>query len=286
MFQSLNDNQKKYFFNSLLATFVILAILLLVITIDAIKQYSYIGQGVYAANVITVSGTGDVLAIPDVGTFSFTVDEKTKTVTDAQNAASTKVNNVISAIKAMGVADVDIQTDSYNSNPTYQYNTYPCPQPLSDGSSVSSDVSSAIIYPCSQGKNVLTGYEVSQSVSVKIRKTADAGAILTKVGSFNVSYISGLNFVVDNIDLVQAQARDKAIADAKAKAEVLAKSLGVSLDKVISFNESGTMPVYYGAMDTASIKGMGGGTVATPPQLPVGQNKITSNVSITYEIGQ
>ena len=83
------------------------------------------------------------------------------------------------------------------------------------------------------------------------------------------------------MDKVQAEARDKAIADAKEKAKVLAKSLGVKLSKIISFSEGGYQPVYY-AMEA---KGMGmGGDSAPVPQVPVGENRVTSNITIVYEI--
>jgi uncharacterized protein YggE len=276
MYQYLSENQKKYIFNSLLAVFITLAAFITVKVINTIKEYSYIGRGTYAANVITVSGKGEVITIPDTGSFSFSVVEEGKTVKDAQDKASKKVNDVIAAIKSMGVEEKDIKTESYNSNPKYEYNSYPCPEPLNVSGSASS-------YPCRQGKNVLIGYEVSQSITVKIRKTADAGEILTKVGSLNVSNISGLNFIVDDLDAVQAKARDMAITDAKTKAKALSKSLGVRLNKIVNFYESGNGPIYYGAMEMSSAKGMGG-DVAVAPQLPVGENKITSNITITYEV--
>ncbi len=260
MDQFIDEKQKKYIFNSVIGVLVVLAIFLGVKVISSVKEYSYIGRGTYAANVITVSGKGEVLSIPDVATFSFSVVETGKTVKEAQDKASTKMNSVLDTIKASGVAEKDIKTTSYSSYPKYEYNNYPT------------------------GKNVLIGYEVSQSITVKIRKTDNAGTLLAKVGSMNVSNISGLDFIVDDADKVQAEARDKAIADAKDKAGVLAKALGVKLTKIVNFYESGNQPIYY-AMDSVSSKGMGGNVDPTP-EIPVGENKIVSNVTITYEVGQ
>ena len=137
---------------------------------------------------------------------------------------------------------------------------------------------------CPPSKQVLTGYEVSQTITVKVRKTADAGGILTKVGGLGVSNISGLNFVVDDIDTVQAQARDKAIADAKDKADKLEKSLGVKFVRIINFYEGGNYGVVGMGGDMMSAKAVSFESAQVAPQLPVGENKVTSQVSITYEI--
>lgn len=266
-----NNPEKTKVLKALFFVFVLLALFLGVQTLSALKEYSYIGNGP-AANVIAVNGTGEVFAIPDTATFSFSVTETGKTVAAAQDTASKKINSIIDAVKAMGVEDKDIKTTGYNSYPKYEYSNFACPA----GSSP------AMGY-CPPGKQVLTGYEVSQTIEVKVRKTDDAGAILTKVGGLGAENISGLNFVVDNPDAVQAQARDKAVADARAKASVLAKSLGIKLNKIVNFYESGNQPpVYYGV--TAMEKSASGGLAPTVPQVPTGENKITSNVTITYEV--
>ncbi len=278
MFQYLNDVQKKRLFNGVLAAVILLAVFLGFKALNTIKEFSYIGGGVYPTNTIVVSGKGSVFAIPDTGSFSFTVSEEGKTVKEAQDKESSKINAIINAVKGMGVDEKDIKTVGYYSNPKYDYSSSVCPTraPSSDG----------IYTPiyCPPGKQVLTGYEVSQTISVKVRKTDTAGDILTKVGSLGASNISGLDFVTDDMDAVQAEARDKAIQDAKAKAKVLAKSLGVKLVRIVSFNEGGNYPMPYaygaGGMETKAMSA----DVATPPQLPVGQNEIVSNVTITYEV--
>ena len=145
-------------------------------------------------------------------------------------------------------------------------------------------------YPsyCPPGKQVLAGYEVNQTVTVKVRKTDTAGDVLTKVGDLGASNISGLDFIVDDIETIKAEAREKAVSDAKAKAKVLAKTLGVRLDTVVNFYENGDggYPIMYreAAMDSKVM--MEGAAVApqASPVLPTGENKVVSNVTITYEI--
>ena|SRR3989344_177068 len=275
LFDTLDNPQKKRFFNAVITAIVLLAVFLGVKAISAIKEYSYIGSGVYPTNTITVSGTGEVFSIPDTGSFSFSVSEEGKTVKEAQDASSKKMNAILDALKDMDIEDKDIKTVGYNSGPKYEWRQSVCP--------LSSDINKPVY--CPPGKNVLTGYEVSQTIYVKVRNTDDAGTILTKVGELGATNISNLDFVVDDLDSVKAEARNKAIANAKEKAEALGEALDVDLVKIVSFSDSNDYPpVYFGASDMMEVKGMGGGAVSLPPQVPVGENKVVSQVSITYEI--
>jgi len=250
---------------------LMLGIFLFALILSTFKSMQYIGSGVAATNTISVTGTGDMFAVPDTAEFTVTIDEKGKDVPTAQTAATTKGNAVIAYLKGQGIDQKDIQTTNYSVNPTYEYQNASCA-----GAS-----GGAPVY-CPPGRQILTGYEVSQSLTVKVRDTQKAGAILSGVGGLGASNVSGLNFTVADQDLVEAQARDKAIADAKAKAETLAKSLGVKIVRVVGFSENQNYPVY--AKSYALDSAAGSAAVAPSPEIPTGQNKITSNVSVTYEI--
>lgn len=280
MYQSLNEVQKRRLFNSVLAVTVLLAVFLGVKSLNAIKENSKIGQGIYPTNVINVTGKGEVMAIPDTGSFYFSITEEAKTVNLAQEKASKKTNTIIDALKALGIEEKDIKTTSYNSYPKYQYSNSVCPMYDSAG---------GVSMPryCPPGKEVLVGYEVNQTITVKIRKTADAGSVLTKVGDLGAANISGLSFVIDDLEKVQDEARDKAIEDAKQKAKILAESLGVKLKRIVSFSENGNYPIPYGGygMGGMELQATKDATVSSvPPELPPGENEIVSNVTITYEI--
>ena len=246
----------------------VLALFLLVGTISELKSIKFIGSGVAATNTITVSGEGEVFAVPDTGTFSVTVRETAKEVKDAQDAATKKGNDIIAYLKQGGVEEKDIKTADYSVNPQYEWTQSVCPQ----GGY------------CPGGKQVLVGFQVSQTLEVKVRDTKKAGDLLSGVGSRGASEVSGLSFTIDDEDALKAEARDKAIAKAKDKADVLAKSLGVSLVRVVGFYENeGGMPIYaYGLGGDERM--MAGSAPKAAPQIPAGQNKIVSNVSVTYEI--
>lgn len=222
-------------------------------------------------NTITVSGTGEVVVVPDIATVSFGVTAESLDVAKAQTDSATKINKIIDFLKTKGVEAKDIKTTNYNIYPRYDYRNVACPL-------VQTTIYPSV--PCGGSKQVLAAYVVSQTVEVKIRDITKAGEILSGVGEFGVTDVSGLNFTIDNDQAVKDQARDLAIKDAKAQAEVLAKGLGIRLVKITSFSENGNSPVYYGV----SAKMMDSAAPSVAPQVPVGENKITSNVSITYEI--
>ena len=249
------------------AALAMLAVFLLVLTISAFKEYRFIGTGVPASNTISVSGKGEVFAVPDTGEFMVTVREEAETVEFAQSEATKKINAVIEYLKGAGVEEKDIKTVSYNVNPKYEWSQGQCVNGY-----------------CPPGKQELLGFEVSQSLSVKVRDTKKAGELLSGVGSKGASEVSGLSFTIDDEDALRAEAREMAIDEAQEKADMLAAQLGVTVVRVVGFyEESGGSPMPF-------AYGMGGADMArsevklAAPELPTGENKITSNVNITFEI--
>lgn len=241
----------------------------IVATVNAVREGKYIGA-VPPQNTITVSGEGEVFATADIATFTFGVTTDAKTVKDAQDAVSKKIDASLSYLKKAGVADKDIKTLAYNIYPKYSYGPLmgmPC---------------SPEYCPPSGGKQTLVGYTVSQQISVKVRDTEKAGEILGGLGNLGVTDISGIELSIDDATALQREARKKAITDATTKADQLADDLDVHIIRLVSFSENGNYPVYYKTM--AADSGKGGGEVAPMPSIPKGENKITSNVTITYEI--
>lgn len=246
---------------------ILLVIFLAVLSIKQLRSIEYVGNENPMIAAISVNGKGEAISIPDIATFSFTVTENAKTVAEAQAKATEKINKALKAVKDAGVAEKDLKTLSYNINPRYEYNQIYC-----------------ITYPCPSGKSVLTGYDVSQSTQVKVRDLSKAGALFDIIGSAGVQNVDSLTFSIDDIETVRAKARTEAINDAKAKAELLAKQLGVKLVRITSYYDSNPELQYaYGrgeaiSADIASFK------AAVAPEIPKGEQKITSNVTISYEI--
>ncbi len=251
----------------------VLVAFLAVQVISGVSSLRYIGAGVQATNTIQVSGHGEYLAVPDIATFTFSVSTTKASVADAQAEVTTKANAITDYLTSQGIDKKDIKTTDYSIQPHYEYQSAACPA-VAPGSMTA-------VY-CPPGRQTLTGYEVSQTTTIKVRDTSKAGGLLAGVGSKGATNVSGLTFTFDDPTGPQQQARDKAIADAKDKAQVLAKQLGVSLVRIVSFSESGNgtapYPVMYAAMGAADSK------AAAAPEISVGQNKTSDDVTITYEI--
>ncbi len=247
----------------------LLTLFLILLSVGEIKSLFVPLAYPAATNIVTVNGTGDVVAIPDVATFSFSVTENASTVTDAQTAASTKTNAAIKAMTDAGVATADIETLSYNINPHYDYTTPPC-------------VYSANTTVCPSGKSVLNGYDVSETVQVKVRDLTKAGTLFQTIGSLKVQSVNDLQFSIDKPEMFQDQARAKAITDAEKNAQQLAGELGVNLVRVVNFSENSggvVTPISYSVNSMALA-----GKAAAAPTISQGQQKITDSVSISYEI--
>jgi len=253
---------------------VVLGLYLTSLAIGGFANLRYVGAGIPPSNTITVSGEGESFAVPDIATFSFTVTEEGATSAAAQEKATEKINDATAYLKEQKIDEKDIKTIAYNIYPKYEYETQACP--------VSS---SGISYPCVPGKQKLVGYETSQTISVKVRDTKVAGDLLVGIGKVGISNVSGVDFTVDDDNAIKDEAREKAIVQAREHAEVLAKQLGVRLVRVVSFNENGS-PYYYAYDSKVALEagGRGGATPSVAPDLPVGENKYTSNVTVTYEI--
>lgn len=263
----LSGLEKRRFIKWISILIFLVSIFVISQTMIALKEYKYIGSGVNPTNVITVSGKGEVFAVPDIATFTFSSSEDAKTVKDAQDKVTQKINTALNTLKKdYGIEDKDIKTVDYSVYPKYEYVGAPCYQ-----------------FSCPPSKQNLVGYTVSQTISVKVRKVTDAGNILGAMGEVGVTNISGLNFTIDDEDVLTREARQEAIKDAQSKADALSRDLGVSIVRIVSFSESGNYPIYYSkSYDVAMVEGGRGG--APTPEVPVGENKITSNVTITYEI--
>ncbi len=242
-----------------------LTVLALFLVAKALDAFSNIGR---TANpyqtTIMVEGTGEATAIPDVARVTFSVTENATTVSDAQTAATEKTDTALSTLAELGIEEKDLKTISYSVYPQYEYQA-PC----------YTGVCPAVRAPR------ITGYEVSQTVEVTVRDTAKAGEVLQALGTTEVQNISGPNFTVDDMDSVKAQAREMAIAEAKEKAKILAKELGVRLGKVVSYYENQPYSMYdYGYGGDMRMEAMN----AAAPSLPVGEQETSVSVSITYEI--
>lgn len=168
---------------------------------------------VIAGTRLDISATGEVTRVPDLAIISAGVQTLQPTATAAieENAAS--MERVRAALKRAGIEDKDIQTSSINLNPEYQYDQNKPPR--------------------------LTGYRASNSVNVRFHDLKRTGAILDALVGQGANTISGPNLTIDKPESALDEARAKAIANGRARAELYARALGMQVVRLLSVSESG-----------------------------------------------
>lgn len=205
--------------------------------------------GASSLRQLTVNASGSIYVAPDQATVQLGVSTQASTAADAlkQNSADTAA--VIDAIKKLGVDAKDISTSNFNVYPTY-------------------DTSGTRI----------NGYQVNNAVTVLIRDISASGTLLDQVVTAGANNISGLSFGIADASKYQADARQKAIEEARAKAEAMAKAAGVTLGDVVSINESVN---YQPEMPFA--RGMVADAAMSVP-VETGQQAVSVSVTLVYEI--
>ncbi len=204
-------------------------------------------------NTISFNGEVKVRAKPDVAAISLSIVTEAVTSKAAQDDNSRKSKAVTNFLKNQGVEEKDIKTTGYNIYPQYNY-----PR---------------------NGNPEIRGYQVNQTIDVKVRDLDKVSSVLDSVVSAGVNQVNSLSFEIDEPEKLKAEAREKAIEDARAKADELEDQLGVDLGKIVNFSESiGGFP---GPIFYAAERGMGGGG---GPSVPTGENEIVVQVTITYQI--
>ncbi len=206
---------------------------------------------------IWVNGLGKVTAAPDVALLQLGVEAQATTVGEAQTKAAEAMDRVMKALNDNGVAKKDIQTRFFSINRITRWD---------DKGQV----------------EIVIGYRVSNSVTVKIRTVDKAGEVIDAVAAAggDLTRIDNISFTLDDPAAATKEARDKAMADARNKAEQLASLGGVKLGKPTFISESSYYP--YSREVSAPVAADKGLAVATP--VNPGEMDITVSVQVTYAI--
>ena len=206
---------------------------------------------------IWVSGEGKVTLVPDIANLSLGVQVESPTLADANSKASTAMAALVNVLKMQGVADKDIKTQNFNIYPVYDY---------------TKDV----------GTPVIRGYQVTNTVTVKVRVISNAGKIIDAAvaAAGDAIRVNSISFSVDDPTKSVDQARELALLDAKAKAEQIARVTGVSLGSVSFVSDSSSNVARIVA---PSFDAKGGAAASTTPILP-GDTDLTVSVQVIYNI--
>jgi len=210
---------------------------------------------------IWVSGTGKVTATPDIAILSLGIESQETTVAEAQANANEAMADVMVALKDAGIADEDIQTQYFSIREVTNWEV------RYDGGE----------------KEVVIGYEVTNTVSVKVRDVTKAGVVIDAVvaAGGDLTRVNGINFTVEDPTPYYEQAREQAADYAKAKAEQMAELSGVTLGSPTYISESSSYgsPNYYRG-DAMVVPA----PTIYPTEISVGTLEITATVQIAYAI--
>lgn len=208
---------------------------------------------------ISVTGEGTAAIAPDMAILSLTVMRDAGTAREALSENSNAMAKIIAAMKSSGIASRDLQTSGLNIQPRYSY-----PQRNTPGE-----------------MRKLIGYEVRNSLTVRVRDLTKVGAILDQSVTLGVN--EGGNIVFDNDDPGQAlrEARVSAVRDAREKAETLAMAAGVKLGEVVQISEQS----YANRPTQLAVRGARM-MAAEADSVPVegGENSYRVNVHMTFAI--
>ncbi len=209
---------------------------------------------------IWVSGTGRVVVVPDLALLSLGVDATAKTVQQARDQAAAAMNQVMTVLTTNGIAKKDIQTQYFNIQPEYVWNDF-------------------------AKRQEITGYRVTNSISVKARDLEGLGVLVDRVADAggDLIRINNISFTVEDTDLYVAQAREAAVKDAMSKAQQFAKLTGVTLGKLEYIAESGSnIPI---VRDFAEAKVLTAGAATAPPtSISPGETEVTMTVQAVFGI--
>ena len=204
---------------------------------------------------LDVSATGEVTRIPDIAVISTGVVTRAASATAAIQQNATRMERVRAALKRAGIEDRDIQTSSINLNPEYVYAERQPPR--------------------------LTGYTASNQVSVRFRDIRKTGEILDVLVAEGANQINGPSLTIDKPEQALDEARLKAVANGRARAELYARALGMRVTRLLSVSESGgyapppPMPMY------ARVEAM---SADASTKIDPGEQKVQVSVAMSFEL--
>lgn len=226
---------------------------------DVAAQGQPVNVNVNSQQGIWVNGQGKVTLTPDIANINLGVSARADKVADAQAQAATAMDKLMATLTGNGIDKKDIQTTYFSIQPNYRYDQ-------------------------STGQSTITGYIVSNTVSVKIRAIDKTGQIIDAVANAagDNTVINGISFSIDKPEQYYAKARELAINDAKAKAQDLARLAGVTLGKATYVSESSSGPSIPYPMP--ATREMASGVAVPPTAISPGEQDVTLNVQVAFAI--
>ena len=206
-----------------------------------------------AGTALDISATGTSTRTPDLMVIGAGVVTQANKAGEAMRTNAAAMTATVAALKRAGIADRDIQTQSINLQPQYRYGDNVPP--------------------------VLTGYQASNRVSVRLRDLKNAGSVLDALIAAGANQIDGPTLSVDHPEAALDEARVKALATARTRAELYAKAAGMTVRRIVRISESdGSPPVVRPMMMMAR------GKAADSTPVEAGEQELTVTLSVVFEL--
>jgi uncharacterized protein YggE len=212
------------------------------------------GQSEFPA-AISVTGEGSVSVPPDLAQIDAGVGSDGKTAHEASDANNAAMGKVLLALKGAGIEEKDFQTSRLSLQPQYA--------------------------PNRTGPAAVVGYRASNRVTIKVRDVAKVANMIDTLVTAGANDVGNINFTVTQASKLLDEAREKAIADARRKAEIYAKAAGVILGAPLNITEEGAPAPVFRAKALALAP-----MAAVSPPVAQGEETLSVSVSMTWAIKQ
>ncbi len=251
------DESKHWFWVLLDALLASLIIGVLGVGLPALVKFS---AAAAPARTITVNAEGMTTATPDLAEITFSVLSQGQNPQDLTTNNTDKMNAVLEFVSSENIASSDIATTGYDLEPDYQYDN-------------------------ATQSNFITGYTLTQTVTVKIHDLTNVATVLGGLAPLGVNQIGGVDFTFNDPNSFLAVARADAMSKAQAEAEQMASAAGASLGEVVNVSENGIVPQPFPIYNMAAPTAMGvSGAAASTPNIQPGSQDVTDNVTVTYAL--
>lgn len=233
-------------------------ILTLYVAILAVKEGFIFKESLVPERTITVQGRGEVSAAPDAAVLLITVVSEDVEAASTQQSNSQRANAIYTMLSGLGIEKKDIQTTQYNLEPVYSYVENRPPN--------------------------LTGFRLSQTISVKVKNFDKMGPILAEAVKLGANRTDGPFFEISDPEQYRNQARKAAFAQAKARALSQADAAEVKLGNLISFQEMGANPPALQTRQHEMTLRAGLEEKSSSPTIEAGSQDLSVVVDVVYEI--
>lgn len=206
--------------------------------------------------LLSISAQADSSRSPDIAMLSTGVVTQAADANAAMRGNAEQMAGLMTAIRAAGIADRDVQTSGINLNPQYRYAENRPP--------------------------VITGYQASNTVNLKVRDIGKLGQVLDALVASGANQINGPTFEIEDAEGVRDLARAAALKKAQARAEIYAASLGMRVRRIVSISEGGGFQAPPRPM--IAMRAMEQDSFAAP--VSPGESTLTANLDVVFELGR